>query len=243
MIRVKFLIIILFFLLTKISCAQEKTSYTSRILNEYSTTQNLDINQGDTLIVKIGKLFNDNKTALILRKDDEQEHFFHLGVFKLIEEDSWKLEYSDQVELGFYLGIKLRDLNKDGIEDIIINAASGRRDDILYLSVEKFEFSRIRGLREINLLYENEDYIYTYAATGCADLYWESSLILINGSKLNKVAKIEINECSDMKNSYLGYISRGDTLNLEKDDIIPTKEQNLTDYWKMFIEQYLIDIR
>ncbi len=235
--KIYYAIIVVYIAFTTVSLAQEKEHRSRLILEKYSNNEKLDLNLDDTLIVKKGKLFTEEETALILR--EFKEHIFLLEVFEK-SGNNWIIKFSDQVEFGFYLGIEFNDVNKDGVKDIILKTASGRRDDILYLSIESLRFKRITGLYEINLFPESENYIYTYVATGCADQYWESDLISFNGTKLKKVARIEVNECDDMNYNYQAFVEKEYSLKqIDKLWLAPKKSLELSEYWETFIIRYL----
>lgn len=236
----KSLVIFLFFLFTTTSCAQEKASYSRVILEKFSSVEKLDLNQGDTLIVRKGKLFTEEQAALVLRKGENQE--FTLNVFTQ-KSNGWREEYIDKVEFGLYVDIDLSDINKDGIKDIVLRTLSGEEYDMLYLSDGSMKFMRIDNINSINLLPENEDYIYTYLTVGCADSNWESELISFKGTQVNIVAKIEVDECFNNEFNYNAFITRDDSLQQIKGlELESSSVLDLNKFWIQFIGLYLREI-
>ena len=74
------------------------------------------------------------------------------------------------LEFGFFIGVKLTDLNNDGLNDLILRTASGEENDILFIynssCLKLLESQTFLG--EIYKINNPKSCIYTYKQVGCS---------------------------------------------------------------------------
>ncbi len=172
-------ITIALFLFANISSA--KSFYLDEYKVIYSTKGNL-----------ICKKFK-SKLLILESKNRPESHVIRFQNIDSQGESNCKEIY---LEFGFLFGVKLTDLNSDGLNDLILRTASGEENDILFI----YNSSCLKLLESKTFLGETytinnpKSCIYTYKQVGCS---WESTFYKISNQHLMEIRHLFFDECQN----------------------------------------------
>jgi hypothetical protein len=182
-------------------------------------------------------LYYDNKRYIQIRNFtitiDEKE--YEESIIYILQNDTIKdtlfvsSGYSDYV---------LKDLNGDGVEDVIINFFANRQCNFIilffendYLMVDDCDKCDFTNIEEITV--NSVKYFTTYKNLGCASGIWETKLLKFNNKGAQVFYEAVVTQCEGQKIELIKYDTNG-TLLFEKtlpDSLINKTSNDLTKVW------------
>lgn len=130
-----------------------------------------------------------------------------------------KLTQNDTFISWAILDVELIDFNFDGYNDVMVNHYGKNPWTYLYLfNLKSSTFDKIvdfEKFTDIKPIQSENEYFYSYARAGCADMNWYSYLIKIENNNAIPIAHIKGNGCpprddSEKMNIQIFKISNGD---------------------------------
>ena len=143
----------------------------------------------------------------------------------------------------FYFELQLRDINKDGFNDVQINIMGNDpyQFDVYFYDPAIKSFRKIENcMTELQKL-EETNFYYSYNKGGCAGQNWESHLSKIENWMEDRSGKLYFNNCGDEEDGIFIYkvVPKGEDQLIDSIPISKFRKEGKNDEWT-YIKKYWI---